>query len=154
MKPLLCVYIEQILSVTTGTIKGNTAVSKPLYILSIINAIEQGVLAENIIKFDTPFIKENFASLYERIYHNKKGHLISFFLRPFFHLGSSTFYHLIWDSKTTPVKNSHTPSAKFIREHLLYAKLDDELWDLLQDKESREQLKRNIIERYLIATNN
>lgn len=152
MEPLLGVYIDKLLSVNTGTIKGNTAVSKLLYILSVIIAIEKGLLRENIIKFDFPFVKENFASLYEKYYHNRKGYQIAFFVRPFFHLSSSNFYHLTWKSETKPINNSKTPSAKFIREHLLYAKFDDELWDLLQDEESRERLKRNIIERYLITT--
>ena len=44
---------------------------------------------------------------------------------------------------------SSSPSAKYLREHLLYAKLDDDLWELLQDTESREYIKQNIIRRYL-----
>ena len=44
---------------------------------------------------------------------------------------------------------SSTPSAKYLREHLQYAKLDDELWKLLQDADNREYFRRNIINRYL-----
>ena len=59
------------------------------------------------------------------------------------------FYHLIWRQGLEPPVKTVTPSAKYLRENLLYAKLDDELWDLLQDAENREYLKRSIIERYL-----
>lgn len=72
-----------------------------------------------------------------------------FFIRPLFHLSSSPFYHLIWKQGIEPPSMSHTPSAKYLRENLLYAKLDDELWDLLQEAENREYLKRCIIDRYL-----
>ena len=46
--------------------------------------------------------------------------------------------------------NRHTPSAKYLREHLQYAKLDDELWELLQDAENREYFKQNIMNRYIL----
>lgn len=72
-----------------------------------------------------------------------------FFIRPFFHLSSAPFYHLIWKQESESPKKSTTPSAKYLRENLLYAKLDDELWELLQDAESREYIKQNIIRRYL-----
>ncbi len=39
--------------------------------------------------------------------------------------------------------------GKYLRENLLYAKLDDELWELLQDAESREYLRESIVKRYL-----
>ena len=38
---------------------------------------------------------------------------------------------------------------KYLRENLLYAKFDDELWEILQDAESREYIRRNIITRFL-----
>lgn len=71
------------------------------------------------------------------------------FIRPFFHLSSASFYHLIWKQGAEVLKKFTTPSAKYLREHLLYAKLDDELWELLQDAESREYIKQSIIRRYL-----
>lgn len=68
---------------------------------------------------------------------------------PYFHLNSSDFYHLIWREENRPPYNGKTPSEKYLRENLLYAKLDDELWEILQDAESREYIRRNIITRFL-----
>lgn len=149
MDALSITYADMILSVNTGTIKGSVSVSKPLYILSVINAIESKALTENKIQPTNKFIRDEFGKLYEQVHNNRKGFMVDFFNRPFFHLGSSPFYHLIWKEGVEAPKSANTPSGKYLRENLLYAKLDDELWDLLQDADSREYLKQNIINRYL-----
>lgn len=149
MNALLVTYTDLVLSLNLGTIKGKNAVSKPLYLLSIIEAIEWGELKENEICLDNQFLRKRFGQLYEQINNNSKGYESSFFVRPFFHLSSSSFYELVWKPNSEKPNNSTTPSAKYLRENLLYAKLDDELWDLLQDAESRDYLKRSIIKRYL-----
>lgn len=72
-----------------------------------------------------------------------------FFVRPYFHLASASFYHLIWRRGIEAPSMSFSPSAKYLCENLLCAKLDDELWELLQDAESRGRIKQNIVRRYL-----
>lgn len=138
---LLSIYTEMVLSLHTGSVNGNVAVSKPLYITAIIEATEQRTLTRNEIMLSNEFIRERFGQLYEQVNGNRKGYELSFFIRP--------FYHLIWKQESESPKKSTTPSAKYLRENLLYAKLDDELWELLQDAESREYIKQNIIRRYL-----
>lgn len=146
---LLSTYTEMILSIHTGSIDGKVALSKPLYITSIIEAIEWDALTENEIKISNEFIRKRFGQLYEQVNGNRKGYEVSFFVRPFFHLSSASFYRLIWKQGVEQSNKASTPSAKYLRENLLYAKLDDELWELLQDAESREYIKQNIIRRYL-----
>lgn len=146
---LLSIYTDMILSLHTGSVSGNIAVSKPLYIITIIEAIESGGLEYNRINPANEFIRNRFGQLYEHFYGNRKGYESPFFIRPYFHLDSSPFYHLIWKHDVTYTNKSITPSAKYLRENLLYAKLDDDLWELLQDAESREYIKKNIIRRYL-----
>jgi len=137
------------LSIHTGNVNGKASVSKPLYIMAILEAIEWGALTENKLMISNEFIRKQFGLLYEQVNGNQKGYEASFFVRPFFHLSSASFYQLIWKEGIEPPKKRITPSAKYLREHLLYAKLDDDLWDLLQDAESREYLKQSIINRYL-----
>ena len=146
---LLSIYAEMMLSIHTGSINGKAALSKPLYITAIIEAIEWDALTENEIMISNEFIRKRFGQLYEQVNGNRKGYEVSFFVRPFFHLSSASFYHLIWKQGVEQPKKSTTPSVKYLRENLLYAKLDDELWELLQDAESREYIKKNIIKRYL-----
>lgn len=146
---LLSTYTEMILSIHTGSIDGKVALSKPLYITSIIEAIEWDALTENEIKISNEFIRKRFGQLYEQVNGNRKGYEVSFFVRPFFHLSSTSFYRLIWKQGVEQSNKASTPSAKYLRENLLYAKLDDELWELLQDAENRDYIKQNIIRRYL-----
>ena len=146
---LLSTYTEMMLSIHTGSINGKVALSKPLYITSIIEAIEWDALTENEIMISNEFIRKRFGQLYEQVNGNRKGYEVSFFVRPFFHLSSASFYHLIWKQGVELSKMASTPSAKNLRENLLYAKLDDELWELLQDAENRDYIKQNIISRYL-----
>lgn len=146
---LLSVYTDMILSLHTGSVNGNVAVSKPIYIITIIEAIESGALKDNWIDLDNEFIRNRFGQLYEQANGNRKGYESSFFVRPYFHLDSAPFYHLIWKKGVEYTNKSITPSAKFLRENLIHAKLEDELWNLLQDVESRAYLKRSIINRYL-----
>lgn len=149
MNALLAIYADMMLSLHTGSINGRAAVSKPIYIVAIMEAIEREMLPENKILISNDFIRNRFGQLYEQVNGNRKGYELSFFVRPFFHLSSAPFYQLKWKEGSAAPQKSTTPSAKYLREHLLYAKLDNELWDLLQDAESREYLKRNIIKRYL-----
>jgi predicted restriction endonuclease len=93
-------------------------------------------------------LRQTFSRMYKN-YYSKDICDNSTYLKPYFHLGSSDFYHLVWREGVKPPMFSKSPSAKYLRENLLYAKLDDELWDLLQDAESRDYLKRSIIKRYL-----
>lgn len=146
---LLSTYTEMILSIHTGSIDGKVALSKPLYITSIIEAIEWDALTENEIKISNEFIRKRFGQLYEQVNGNRKGYEVSFFVRPFFHLSSASFYRLIWKQGVEQSNKASTPSAKYLRENLLYAKLDDELWELLQDAENKDYIKQNIIRRYL-----
>ena len=115
----------------------------------IIEAIEWDALTENEIKISNEFIRKRFGQLYEQVNGNRKGYEVSFFVRPFFHLSSASFYRLIWKQGVEQSHKASTPSAKYLRENLLYAKLDDELWELLQDAENRDYIKQNIISRYL-----
>lgn len=92
---LLSTYTEMMLSIHTGSINGKVALSKPLYITSIIEAIEWDALTENEIMISNEFIRKRFGQLYEQVNGNRKGYEVSFFVRPFFHLSSASFYHLI-----------------------------------------------------------
>lgn len=148
MKALLVTYTDMILSLTLGNYRGRISLSKPLYLLSLIECVKYGKLCCNKFGLDDVCLQQMFISQYEKVYGEKKCYL-STFLKPFYHLASSPFYHLIWKRGFEPPSMSSSPSAKYLREHLLYAKLDDDLWELLQDAESREYIKQSIIKRYL-----
>ncbi len=150
MNLLLSTYCDMILGTKTGNWQGIASVSKFLYLISIIEAIDYQNLTKNEIYIEDTSLRKRFGQLYEQYYGNSKGYGAQFYVRPFFHLGSSEYYHLVWKNDDRPQLTVHTPSEKYLREYLLYAKFDDELWEILQDAESREYIRRNIITRFLI----
>lgn len=150
MRPYLAIYTDMLLSLQLGNYRGATSLSKPLYIIAIINSIK--TIENNRIYLDNKVIEQNFKELYHT-FQGKYTYSRAAYIAPFFHLATSTFYHLIWNGKKEPPLMSSTPSAKYLREHLRYAKLDEELWELLQDAGNREYLRRNIIARYLPNNN-
>lgn len=150
MDLLLSSYCDMILSVKTGSRNGQKSISKPLLVYTIVLAIEIGHLKENKIQYPDTIVQAIFGSLYCR--YNKIDDMkflnTQFFIRPFYHLDGSDFYSLVWKEGVKPPSKSITPSGKYLRENLLYAKLDDGLWDLLQAEENREYLKVKIKERH------
>ena len=67
--------------------------------------------------------------------------------KPFFYLSSEPFYSLVW-RESPPNKLLKSLSARLLKEYLDYAKLDDELWELLKDESNRLYLRDSIIKNY------
>lgn len=139
-------YNDLILSVKRGNSISGLSNAKPLFILSVLECIALKTLTENRIMFNDINLKETYNAFVR--YYNERS--LTPIILPYFHLNSSEFYHLIWRKDDRPPYSGKTPSEKYLRENLCYAKLDDELWEILQDAESREFIRRNIITRYLI----
>lgn len=138
-------YKEMLLAIRRGNGVNGKSNAKPLLLLSIFENISLMRLKQNVIMWNDEHLIGSYEGLHR--YFNEIGHVP--FIVPYYHLCSSEFYHLCWIGENRPPIKGHTPSAKYLRENLLYAKLDDELWELLQDAENREFLKRCIIDRYL-----
>lgn len=139
-------YNDLILSVKRGNSLSGRSNAKPLFILAVLECIALKLLTENKIMFNDNYLKEAYGA-FVRYYNEASCPPI---ILPYFHLSSSDFYHLIWSKDERPPYSGKTPSEKYLREYLLYAKFDDELWEILQDAESREYIRRNIITRFLI----
>jgi putative restriction endonuclease len=136
-------YNEQIMRMRRGNYRGHILNAKPIYMLALIDSAVN--LADNRIIFDCETVREQYRQSYLFYINNQ----ITPFIKPFYHLSSEPFYQLVWKEEPPGLNKEHTPSAKCLREQLDYAKLDDELWMLLQDKENREYLRQNIITRFL-----
>ena len=142
-------YANQILSIARGTKNGVRSNAKPLYLLAIIKGVEDGALMGNKLEFNEALnrLYLGMCSLYE-----PKVSVTPFF-KPFFHMKSESFYVIKWKPGTGPVHATHTPSAKFLRENVEYAALDDDLWTLLQDVQIRNEFKEAIIKHYIKQNN-
>ena len=140
---LVNVYADIFRKIKRGNYHGTMSNAKPIYLISLIDYSPQ--IATNAFEF----LDEHLIQIYDTQKRLLDETCKTPFINPFFHLGSESFYQLVWNGNTKPKTNSHTPSAKYLRENLLYAKLDDELWDLLQVDENRQYLKNVIINSYL-----
>ena len=140
---VLDMYRQMFASLRRGNVRGAYSNAKPLFLLSIIDYITH---------LDTPnhFIwgDKNFENIYISNFKIYDCSVPTPFWKPFYYMSSEPFYDLIWQEPPNEKLLKH-PSGKLLKEHLSFAKLDDELWDLLQVAENREYLRNCIINQYL-----
>ena len=132
-------YRNMLLSINQSKVGGLPNKAKPLLMLCIIDCIEEDSVMDNKILFDVIAQKYKY-------YLSRMTGTIARENYPFYFLTSDDFYHLQW--KRTPIKTK-APSAKFIRDNIEYAYLDNALWDLLQDPDVRKEYRDIIINYYL-----
>ncbi len=138
-------YINELLCTHRGGFKGRKSNAKPLLLLSLIDLIEDGIVLSNRIPFDLDILQEQYKK--ESNYYEPNT-IITPYYKPFFHLISESYYHIKWKNDA-PKGAARTPSAKYLRENVEYAALDDELWQLLQDEGARNEIKEAIINYFI-----
>lgn len=62
---------------------------------------------------------------------------------PYYYMKNEPFWSLQLSKENVVMPK--TPHPGFIEENVSYAYLDDALWNLLQDKTAREELKQTIL---------
>ncbi len=141
----LCIrYVStNVASLRRGNIKGLYSNAKPVFLLSIIDYITHLENPNHFIWGD-----KNFENIYISNFKIYDCSAPTPFWKPFYYMSSEPFYNLIWQ-KPPNEELIRRPSGKLLKDHLSYAKLDDELWELLQDPENREYLRNCIINQYL-----
>jgi putative restriction endonuclease len=119
---------------------------KPFLLLSVMDLIAQGVIRTNFIEFDADLM-DIFDLYWDTIMGCDKT---SNPVLPFFHLHSDGFWHLV------PVPGKEQALADMpqirsigpLRRLVLGATLDVALFEMLLDKEARDDLRRVLIETY------
>lgn len=109
MNVLISIYTDMLLSLSQGNYRGNISLSKPIFILSILESINKGDIKDNEITLNNIDLTNIFAGLYNHYNGNINGLKSSSFLNPFFHLATSDFYHLIWKEGVKQPPMSSTP---------------------------------------------
>lgn len=117
---------------------GVTNIAKPLILVSMFDLIVDGLVDRN--RFDIEIIANRYSELQE-VYATKTPCQY-----PLYFLEHEEFYHLKWKGEKVI---THTPSRKLMREKVEYAYLDNALWDLLQDKETMDYFRTQIVNGYL-----
>ena len=136
-------YKTAILQLKRGNYNGHVSNAKTYYLLSILERIDKGLLVDNKIKFD--YESKKFYETQCLAYKD----VVTPFVKPYFHLSSSLFYHIKWNKGTKVESYAKTPSGKFLKEKSEYAYLDDSFWELLKGAEYRKEIKQLIVKTFL-----
>lgn len=140
----LDLYRQMFLSLKRGRNSvGGKSNAKPIFLISMLELIP--TLTENVIKFSDILLINYYKTNCELYDSNKSSPMIM----PYYHLHSEPFYDIIWKDRSKIPIIKHTPSPKLLSDNIIGTKLDDELWELLQDPGNREYLRNCIIKQYL-----
>lgn len=131
-------YKNLLLSMNVARTHGQINLAKPVMMLAIIQGIENGSIKANRILYS-----ESLISNYNALFKKYSNCTITSSVYPFYYMWSEDFYFIKGKKART------TPSAKFLRENVEYACLDDDLWELLQDADTRNELRDAIIEHFI-----
>ena len=152
-------YKEIVLKTKRGNSRGIFSNAKPVFLLSIIDAIEDGFIVGNKIMYENIELQELYYSDYRK-YQYGEGLLyrpnatITPYSLPFFHLNAEPYYHIKWKQGTVPPMQSKSPSSKYLCNNVDYSYLDEELWNLLQDSAFRSLLRNALINKYFNTATN
>jgi putative restriction endonuclease len=127
--------------------------------LSIIDAIDDGTIIGNIIRYNNQELSEIYRHNYIHLLNDgasvfRANTPVTPYYYPFFHLNAEPYYHIKWKDGVTPPRQAITPSNRYLLTNVEYAYLDNELWELLQDPAIRREFKEQIINHYLKEQNN
>ncbi len=144
MSKSLAYYLNKIEKLRVDRSHGRPAPHKPLLILTVIDSLEEDKFVENKIEPSPAFV-ETFL---------KYWHLVSLekprIFLPFFHLRSDKFWHLHAKTgnekllKQTKQMNSMSHLASIVS----HASLDEELFILLHQANTREVIRQKILQTY------
>jgi putative restriction endonuclease len=140
-------YLRYFEKLNRGFNKGlGRAPHKPILLISVIQLVREGHIRSNKI-FITPELVIRFKNTWDAIVTT--DHTSNFAL-PFFHMRSEPFWYLIKKpGYEIPVtKSKSIKSFKTLKDSILYAQLDKELFDLLTVKENSEIMLQFLLQRY------
>ncbi|MBX0330251.1 HNH endonuclease [Oscillochloris sp. ZM17-4] len=119
---------------------------KPLLLMAVMDLIAQQVINANVIRLNADLM-DAFDLYWVRVVGGDRE---SNPVMPFNHMRSEGFWHLVDASGEEPDLHGVDRNEIFrrIKSHALGARIDDELYQLLQTTESRDELRRVLIETY------
>lgn len=135
-------YINEVLRTHRGNSRGAPVNAKPLFVLALIDSIEEGILKQNNILYPNNEIETVYYGLCQSY---EPWRTASPYILPYFHLVGESYYDIKWKGvKFVPCSHAHSPSSKYLKENVEYAYLDQAFWDLLQDHNIREEFRATI----------
>lgn len=124
----------------------NRSPYKPFLLLAILDLVAQYQITTNFIELNTDLVDVFDLYWTKVIGQDKNGNIVL----PFFHLKSQGFWHLVPQPGKEEVLRASRQirSLRELRTTVLGAKFDDELFNLMQSSDERDELRRVLIEHY------
>lgn len=138
-------YSDAFLKLHCAQVRGRKIFAKPIFVLSVIQAVEDKVVTENQFEYGKGNF-EQFHKIYKDTYMSyQPNEYLTPIFKPYFHLTTDGFWHHKVSDDNIPRKSSTT----YLKENVSYAYLDEALWDLLQEPSVREQYRELIVNFFL-----
>lgn len=119
---------------------GKTAPHKAVLLLTVVEAIESGVVKKNAIPFNE-VLEDAFQKVWDRYVHDNDYFVCT---------ASTPFWKLAYAGTSQQDVVVHgTPSAAKLKSLKAYATLEEDLFSHLQNQETRDELKALLIRMYL-----
>lgn len=139
-------YAQRIVDIKQAKINGEVIVAKPVFLLSLIDGIEEGVFFANHFVLND-WLEERYLLLMKKYTQHSQFPSPTDINNPFWHLSTDGFWHLGYQGE--PLGKSSTPSKAWLKENVKHAWLDVDLWLLLQQEEWCQRLRDFIVEHKL-----
>ncbi|MBI4831438.1 MAG: HNH endonuclease [Candidatus Lindowbacteria bacterium] len=139
-------YEDAFASLRVGRCGGHDRPHKPLMLLAVMDLVESGRISENKIHYE-PELLERFKAYFDLV-KSQDDSLTP--LLPFFFLRGDKFWHHKPRQGQEPVYAALSDPggrAKFL-DIIDYTYLDEDLFHLLQNPETRDRLRETLIRRY------
>lgn len=139
-------YTERLMSIRQAKIRGEVILAKPVLMLALIDGIDSGVFTNNRFALNE-WLEERYLTLMLQYTRHSQFDKPADITNPFWHLSTDGFWHLQLKTKEGM---STTPSRLWLKENVINACFDDDLWVLLQNKEWRAKLREYIVRNKLL----
>ena len=139
-------YIRYFSSLHTAKIAGKNAPHKAVLLLTIIDLVEAGIITSPRIE-----LSEALQGTFARVWKRYIGSSLIFspkIATPFWHMQNEPFYRLFMNNGQQITGGTGRYSVIWLRENT-YAMIDPGLLKLMQDENSRAELRTVLIGQYL-----
>lgn len=135
-------YAKFIGSMKPKIINGETIVAKPVFLVAIIDGIENNVFISNKFSIND-WLEERYMKLMTRYTKNSQFNDVTGIEKPFWHLETDGFWHLNYPGER--LGKGRTPSKAWLKENVEFAYFDEPLWILLQNCNWRSKIRDYIV---------
>lgn len=143
-------YLRKFTHLRTDRVHG-IAPHKPVLLIAILDSIERGTITDNHIVI-TPELVATFMEVWAMLV--KAETFKPRFALPFFHLRSEGFWKLMPFPGMEPAMTSSRSIRSFtnLKETVAWAEIDADLFEFMNEPESREVLRSALLETYFPLT--